>query len=536
MSDSSTDGADGTPNLHVPETLTWSAVTGRMRDLVGEAFAADGPANLIDGEWRAVGTPTEQISPNDGSALGTMLKVDAATATDAVQRAAAAHRGWAGTELDERRRKVSAALDAMEAVRDDLALLLAWEIGKPWKMACADVDRCLSGVRWYVDEIEGMLSRDVEGAPAKRVPLEGPVSNIASWNYPMSVQVHAELVQLLAGNGVVAKTPTQGGWMTLTVAHALMAREGLPATLLSGDGSELSDALIRSPEIGALAFVGGRSNGGKVAAQLADTGKRHMLEQEGLNAWGIWEFSDWETFSELLKKGFEYAKQRCTSYPRFVVQRKLVDRFLAVYLPVLANVRFGHPLAVDPDGDGVEDLPALDFGPLISAAKARELDESVAEALRHGAVPLYRGSLENGRFLPGQDTSAYHAPVALLAPPGASRLMHEEPFGPVDSIVVVDTEAELLAQMNASNGALVASIASDDIERAERLAEQVQAFKVGINKLRSRGDKDEPFGGRGESWKGAFVGGEHLVHAVTEGPPGENLYGNFPGYHRYPAT
>ncbi|MHC1563416.1 aldehyde dehydrogenase family protein [Actinomycetospora sp. C-140] len=529
--------SDDSSTLHVPENLTWSAVTGRVRDLVGEAFTDDGPANLVDGEWRAIGTPSEQISPNDGSSLGTMLKLDSASATDAVQRAAQTHRGWAGTELDERRRKVSASLDALEGARDDLALLLAWEIGKPWKAACSDVDRCISGVRWYVDEIEGMLSRDVEGAPAKRVPLEGPVSNIASWNYPMSVQVHAELVQLLAGNGVVAKTPTQGGWMTLTVAHALMAREGLPVTLLSGDGSELSDALIRSPEIGALAFVGGRSNGGKVAAQLADTGKRHMLEQEGLNTWGIWEFSDWDAFSEILKKGFEYAKQRCTAYPRFVLQRKLVDQFLATYLPVLDGVQFGHPLAVDASSAGsTDDLPALDYGPLISAGKAEELDESVAEALRHGAIPLYRGSRENGRFLDGQDTSAYHAPVSMLAPPGASRLMHEEPFGPVDSIVVVDTEAELLAQMNASNGALVASIASDDTDHAERLAEQVQAFKVGINKLRSRGDKDEAFGGRGESWKGAFVGGEYLVQAVTEGPPGENLFGNFPGYHRYPAT
>ncbi|GAA4750409.1 aldehyde dehydrogenase family protein [Actinomycetospora chibensis] len=530
------DAADGTARLHVPESVSWSAVTGRVRDLAGEAFADDGPANLVDGEWKAVGTPSEQTSPVDGSSLGTMLKVDAATASDAVQRAAATHRSWGDVDLDERRRRVSASLDAMESARDDLALLLCWEIGKPWAMACADVDRCISGVRWYVEEIEGMLSRDVEGAPAKRAPLEGPVSNIASWNYPMSVQVHAELVQLLAGNGVVAKTPTQGGWMTLTVAHALMAREGLPVTLLAGDGSELSDALIRSPEIGALAFVGGRSNGGRVAAQLADTGKRHMLEQEGLNTWGVWEFSDWETFSGILKKGFEYAKQRCTAYPRFVVQRKLVDQFLATYLPVLEGVRFGHPLAVEEGGDGVDDLPTLDFGPLISAAKATELDESVEEALRHGAVPLFRGDKAGGRFLPGQDTSAYHAPVSMLAPPGASRLMHEEPFGPVDSIIVVDTEAELLAQMNASNGALVASIASDDTQKAERLAEQVQAFKVGINKLRSRGDKDEAFGGRGESWKGAFVGGEYLVHAVTEGPPGENIFGNFPGYQRTPPT
>ena len=427
-------------------------------------------------------------------------------------------------------------------MRDDLALSLAWEIGKPWASACADVDRCLDGVRWYVDEIEGMLARDVDGHPTRREPLEGPVSNIASWNYPFSVLVHQELIQLLAGNAVVAKTPTQGGAFGLAAVHAVMARAGLPVTLLSGDGSELSDALIRSPEIGALAFVGGRSNGGKVAAQLADTGKRHMLEQEGLNALGVWHFSDWDTLAGLLRKGFEYGKQRCTSYPRFVVQRDLVDAFLATYLPVVRDIRFGHPLLSDTDAGSHDDaalddvLPTLDFGPLISADKASELDGLVAEALRHGAVPLYRGSLDDGLFLPEQDTSAYHAPVALLAPPGASRLMHAEPFGPVDSIVVVDTEAEMLAQLNASNGALVASICCDDEAEAARMAEQTQAFKVGINRFRSRGDRDEPFGGRGASWKGAFVGGELIVHAVTQGPQGEQLYGNFPSYQRLPAA
>jgi acyl-CoA reductase-like NAD-dependent aldehyde dehydrogenase len=286
-------------------------------------------------------------------------------------------------------------------------------------------------------------------------------------------------------------------------------------------------------EIGALAFVGGRDNGGKVATQLVDTGKRHMLEQEGLNTWGIWEFSDWDGFAAHLKKGFEYAKQRCTAYPRFIVQRDLVDSFLATYLPVVSSIRFGHPLAVE---DPSDDLPVLDFGPMISAAKAADLRRRVDEALHHGAVPLYRGSLDHGRFLPGQDTSAYVAPTTLLAPPGASRLMHEEPFGPVDTIVVVDTKAELLAQMNASNGALVATIACDDVSLAEDLAQHVQAFKVGVNKPRSRGDREEPFGGRGGSWKGAFVGGVHLVHAVTQGPEDELLYGNFPDYNRYPAV
>ena len=82
----------------------------------------------------------------------------------------------------------------------------------------------------------------------------------------------------------------------------------------------------------------------------------------------------------------------------------------------------------------------------------------------------------------------------------------------------------------------MASLACDDNDLATRLARDVHAFKVGINQPRSRGDREEPFGGRGASWKGAFVGGELLVHAVTEGPPGEVLYGNFPDYSRYPAT
>ncbi|HEV2781998.1 MAG TPA: aldehyde dehydrogenase family protein [Actinophytocola sp.] len=519
--------------LHVPEYAEWPRLLERVARLAPAAFSGDRLRNLHEGRWQDSGEPSVITSPVDQSTLGRLSKIDEPTALAAVAHAHEQHRDWSKAVLADRKARVLDAVDAMTAARDDLALLLAWEIGKPWKLACADVDRALDGVRWYVDNIDGMLATDADGRPYQRQPLSGPVSNIASWNYPMSVLVHAELVQLLAGNAVVAKTPTQGGAFCLTVAHALMHDAGLPVTLLSGDGSKLSSALVRSAEIGALAFVGGRDNGGKVAAQLVDTGKRHMLEQEGLNCWGIWDFSDWDSLAAQLRKGYEYAKQRCTAYPRFVVQRELVDTFLATYLPVVTSVRFGHPLAVADDGDP---LPELAFGPLISAAKAAELRAKVDEALHHGAIPLYRGTLDNGRFLPGQDTSAYVAPNVLLAPPGASRLMHEEPFGPVDTIVVVDTKAELLAQMNASNGALVASIACDDVELATDLAEHVQAFKVGVNKPRSRGDRDEPFGGRGGSWKGAFVGGVHLVHAVTQGPADELLYGNFPNYSRYPEV
>ena len=506
-----------------PEALAHAVAT------TPEAFDDTRLRNLTEGGWQPLGTPLSVRTPIDNTELVTVRRIDADAARAAVHFAAAEHRDWALAPLAERKARVSAAVDELAAHRDLLALLLVWEIGKPWRLACADVDRALDGVRWYVGEIDRMLA---DG----REPLPGPVSNIASWNYPMSVLVHAELVQLLAGNAVIAKTPSQGGAVCLTVAHALMRRAGLPATLLSGSGEELSEVLVRAPEIGAVAFVGGRSNGGKVAAALLDTDKRHMIEQEGLNAWGIWEFSRWEMLATHLKKGFEYGKQRCTAYPRFVVQRDLVDAFLDMYLPVVRSVRFGHPLAVDETWAAGDPLPELDFGPLISAVKAEELRRKVDEAVRGGAVPLYRGRLDGAPFLSDQDTSAYVAPSVLLAPPGRSRLMHAEPFGPVDTIVVVDTREELLAAMNASNGALVASLACDDEEDAAKLAVDLQAFKVGINKPRSRGDRDEPFGGRGASWKGAFVGGDLLVQAVTVGGPEPRLYGNFPDWTALPSN
>jgi acyl-CoA reductase-like NAD-dependent aldehyde dehydrogenase len=204
-----------------------------------------------------------------------------------------------------------------------------------------------------------------------------------------------------------------------------------------------------------------------------------------------------------------------------------------MYLPVAQSIRFGHPLAVETSFDP---LPELDFGPVIHATKAAELEERYAEAVSGGGIPLYRGDLADGRFLDGQDTSAYVAPACVLGPPSNWSLHHAEPFGPLDSVVIVDTEAELLAAMNASNGSLVASVATDDLDFASRVAEQLQAFKVGINKPRSRGDREEVFGGKGASWKGAFVGGDLLVQAVTEGPEGEQLYGNFPTYSLYPET
>ncbi len=503
----------------------WPSLYAQLRAIAPEAFSADGHVlNLIEGDWGHPGYGKHCFSPVDGTALGSLPMIDLETAKRAVKFTAQEFQTWSRTDLDERRNRVSECLSNLREQRELLARLLIWEIGKPYAQAMTDVDRCISGVEWYVEHIESMM----EG----RKPL-GVISNIASWNYPLSVLVHALLVQVLAGNSVIAKTPTDGGLYALTLSLAIARRAGLPVSLVSGSGGQLSDALVRNPDVACLAFVGGKTNGRDIAASLYDKSRRYMLEMEGINSYGIWDFSDWSSLAKQIKKGFDYGKQRCTAYTRFVIQRQLFPHFLDMYLPVLKSLRFGHPLLVDQPGDP---LPTLDFGPLINSRKVEELRVMYSEAVGNGAVSLYEGAIDPEMVLHNQDISAYLAPAALLNVPRNCKLHHNEPFGPIDTIVVVDRIEELIAEMNISNGSLVASIACDDQQLARSVATEVRAFKVGINAVRSRGDREEVFGGIGQSWRGCFVGGVYLVQAVTEGPPGERLYGNFPDYTLLPET
>lgn len=510
------------PKMIAPQ-VAWEQLVAEVKRIVPEAFAADGRVlNLVEGAWGQPGHAKPYISPVDGTMLGTLPMLDIKPANRAVAFAAKEFRTWSKTDLDERRLRVTNCLNELREHSELLTRLLMWEIGKPYRLARSDVDRCISGVAWYVDQIEEMIDG--------RKPI-GLISDIASWNYPLSVLVHAMLVQMLAGNSVIAKTPTDGGLYALTLAIGLARRCGLPVSLISGSGGQLGEALVRNAKIDCLAFVGGRSTGRDVAASMYDQSKRYMLEMEGINAYGIWEFSDWPALAQQIKKGFDYGKQRCTAYARFVVQRRLFPRFLDTYLDVLKSLHFGNPVLVDGPDDP---LPTLDFGPLINSRQVESLKLMYTEALAGGAISLYEGTIDEALFLPDQDISAYMPPVALLNVPRNSQLYHKEPFGPVDTLLIVDRVEELINEMNISNGSLVGSIACDDLDLAKEIADEVRSFKVGINAVRSRGDNEEVFGGIGLSWRGCFVGGKYLVQAITQGPPGEQLYGNFVDYRLLP--
>lgn len=487
------------PSCTVPAHLEISRLVREATRVMPEAFDSHGRVLLPQsGRW---GTPArwrDASSPIDESAVATLPVLDPAGASQAVERTAAQFPAWSRLPQSRRAALVASAVEDLRKHRSLLAGLLAWEIGKTADAANSDVDRCLAGIEWYLAHIGPMVET--------RTPI-GLVSNIASWNYPFSVLLLNVLVQALAGNAVIAKAPTQGGGLSLSIAFGLLLRTGLPVSLVSGPGADLTQPLVQHPSVSALAFVGGRASGTAIAETLRGTARRYTLEMEGVNAYVITDFSDWDALRGQIRSGFDFGKQRCTAYTRWVVSRRLAADFIDTYRAAVSDIRVGHPLLDD----------AVDFGPLISRTKVEQLARDIEHARMNGATLLHAGTLSPDAFVVGQSQRTYLAPVLLRDVPSSSELYHREPFGPVDLLVTSDNDAQLIAEANVSGGALVASVATDDPDRARLIAAQLRAFKVGVNRLRSRGDRDEAFGGVGGSWEGAFVGGEHLVRAFTEG-------------------
>ena len=150
--------------LVLKDGTSWAETYRRCMQVAPEAFDSDRIRNLIGGEWTRAGAPGEHRTPVDGTEIEGPPRIDHDEAAAAVDAAVLQHHAWASVGLDERIERVARAVAAMREHRDLLALLLVWEIGKPWRLACADVDRALDGVDWYVAEAE----RQLAGPPAAR--------------------------------------------------------------------------------------------------------------------------------------------------------------------------------------------------------------------------------------------------------------------------------------------------------------------------------------------------------------------------------
>ena len=171
-----TDREEPPMSLVLKDGTSWAETYRRCMQVAPEAFDSDRIRNLIAGEWVRSGTPGDHRTPVDGTEIEGPPRIDHPEAERAVDGAVRMHHEWAKVGLDERRERVSRAVAAMREHRDLLALLLVWEIGKPWRLACADVDRSLDGVDWYVAEADRQLAGRVFELAAK-LPL-------SPWHFP----------------------------------------------------------------------------------------------------------------------------------------------------------------------------------------------------------------------------------------------------------------------------------------------------------------------------------------------------------------
>lgn len=466
--------------------------------------------HFIDGKFvpSADGKVFNNINPATEEVLGTVAEGGAAEIDLAVAAAKRALSGpWKKMTANERIAVLRRVGDLILERKEELSILESLDTGKPtWLSGSIDVPRAAYNFHFFSDYIrtitqESTQHDDIALNYAIRRPL-GVVGLINPWNLPMLLMTWKLAPALAAGNTVVMK-PAELTPMTATVLAEICRDAGVPdgvVNLVHGFGPDSAGAaLVEHPDVNAISFTGETTTGKIIMASASKTLKRLSYELGGKNPNIIFADSDLdEVIETTMKSSFINQGEVCLCGSRIYVERPIYNKFLEKFVAKTKELVIGDPFDAK-----------TKVGALISKEHYERVTGYIELALEEGGEIL-----TGGRRPEGLDKGYYLEPTIITGLNRNCRVVNEEIFGPVVTVLPFDTEEEVLDQVNDTHYGLSASVWTNDLRRAHRVAGSIEAGIVWVNTWFLR-DLRTPFGGLKQSGIGR-EGGVHSFEFYSE--------------------
>jgi len=465
--------------------------------------------NYINGEMRAShsGAVLDNYNPASGKVYGTIPNSDAKDVAEAYAAAAAAFPVWSNTPSEERFKVLNAIAEGIDNLRDALAMAESNDQGKPLWLAKNEMIRAAQNFRFFAtaamqfsSESHAMENRAINYT--LRTPI-GVVGCISPWNLPLYLFTWKIAPALAAGNCVVAK-PSEFTPVTAAMLGEICTAAGLPNGVLNivhGLGGAVGQAIVEHPSIKAISFTGGTATGKHIASVAGPMFKKVSLELGGKNPNIIFADADLDkAIKTTVNSSFMNQGEICLCGSRVFVERSVYDHVKHALVQAVSEMKVGDPLD-----------PNTRVGAIVSKPHYEKVLGYIALAKEEGASVLCGGMALHPE---GLEEGYYIAPTILEGLSASARCNMEEIFGPVISIMPFDTEEEVLALAKATDNGLAATVWTEHLTRAHRVAGQLQMGIVWVNCWLLR-DLRTPFGGVKSSGVGR-EGGWEAMRFFTE--------------------